>query len=136
MYSNLLFLLALLLGTTTAASGQAVCPEPNDRARGMVVGFLTSPNTLDERQARGMGSARPENVRVLIDAQDAATCQWLRDTVQLGQGPYPRSATYYHADGFYFVATTWVVPPDRVFLGHSALLVFDAQRNFIGSYAR
>lgn len=131
-----LLLLSAFAAPVAEAHGQPLCPGADAHARGMVVRFLTSPNTLAERQARGMAAVSPRDIRVLTDEQDAAVCRQFRDTIQLGQGRYPRTSTYYRANGFFFVATRSVVPPDRVYLGHAALLVFDSNLNFIDSYAQ
>jgi hypothetical protein len=112
-----------------------ICPADKATARGIVERFLTSPNTFAMRQERGMGSVRIANLRVLTDAQDAAICQEFNASIKLDGGRYPRTATYYYADGFYFVPTTWVDPPGSIYLTFAPLLVFDAQRNFVEAFA-
>jgi hypothetical protein len=112
-----------------------VCPADDVTARGIVDRFLNSPSWASLRQEHGMGSVRAANLRVLTDTHDAATCQAFNAAIKLDGGRYPRAVTYYYADGFYFAATTWVVPPGRIYLTFAPLLVFDAQRNFVGAFA-
>ena len=139
------FLSALLLAVTSShpaalrltapAAVTSECPSEAGHARGNVDKFLSSETLSRERVKLGLAAVSPVAVRLLADSSDSAMCRRLRATVQLGAGHYPRTATYFTAGGFYFVASTWVVPPGRIWIAHKALLVFDENLKFLGSYA-
>jgi hypothetical protein len=114
---------------------QAACPADNDRARGNVLRFLTSASFESARAQYGMAGVNPANLRVLTSPQDAAACQRLASTVRPAAGRFPSAASYYFADGFYFVAQTWVVPADQLWTGFSPLLVFKSDLTYLEAYA-
>lgn len=138
-------LLALLLAPAQEASrspgplavdaAPSVCPAENARARAITHRFLTSPAFAQFRTAHGMGGVDPASLRLLTDAVDGPACQKLRDMIGITPARYPRVLTYYSAGGFYFAATTWVLPPDRMWISHAPLLVFDGQLNYLDAYA-
>lgn len=135
------FLLAMLLvgapirPEPTVEPQALSCPADNPKGRAMAVRFLTSSSLAGTRQAAGLGTVNASNLRVLTPLRDSATCQALNAKVQLPAARYPRTLTYYYADGFYFVPVTWVVPQDRVWIAHAPLLVFDQNLNLVDSYA-
>lgn len=132
----LTFLLLAALARAPEDVAVETCPADNPQALGIVQRFLSSEGTLAERQAQGMAHVGPGSVRILTDAQDAAMCQWLNENVSLALGRYPQELAYFAADGYYFVVGTWVVPPGRLWLSFSPLIVLDAQKNLVGTYAR
>jgi|GEM_PF-3540979 len=135
------FLLAMLLVGAPIRPEPAVetqtgaCTVDNSKGRAMAVRFLTSPSLAGTRQAAGMGAVNASNLRLLTPLRDSAVCQALSTKVQLPAARYPRTLTFYYADGFYFVPVTWIVPQDRIWIAHAPLLVFDQNLNLVDSYA-
>jgi hypothetical protein len=139
--STLLITLLSGLAACTAvlpqhAAAQSTCPPEAGNSRAHMVRFLTSESRAALRQQHGITGVNPANVVLLTDAADMAACQRLRSTVQPGQaGRYPTVASYYKADGFYFVSVVWVVPAGWIWTAFSPLLVFRSDFSFVESFA-
>ena len=118
------------------AAAQSTCPPEANETRAKVIRFLTSERHAAFRQQYGITGVNAANVVLLTDAANSAACQQLRGMVKPGQsGRYPTVASYYYADGFYFVPVVWVIPAGRIWTAYSPLFVFRSDFSYVDAFA-
>lgn len=113
----------------------APCPEAVPRTRALIEKFLTSQAHVSSREETGTTGVSTNQIRLLTDAADAATCTRLNE-IMGGTGTSGSWAwTYYAVGGRYFVAMRYVNSGGVQRIGWVPLLVYDQNFNRIAAYA-
>lgn len=123
----------------TAATDSKGCPPEHRNARVRVGNLLGSPLLPEVRARFDLGTASPEDVQLLRNPHDRATCDLLWRALE-AEGPElaPGDAvTFFRSGDSYFVpiARRSQAPAGIVRLdGRSSLLVYDAGFRLVGQF--
>jgi hypothetical protein len=148
MHSQLLALALLALGAprptgsaggdqTPPAAFETACPAVKPQHVARVRQFFAAGQTRELREQSGIGAIRPNDIRPLIDSQDAETCLRMSQAVRVDQsGPYPKVWRGYQAGDFYIMTITTEVPPGVIYGtgGGGGTIVLDAEMQVVAAY--
>lgn len=130
----LLPLLAVLL-VRPADAQQTVCPAYDPEIEASLEHLLSDPNARDWRTEDGWGHLTPADLRLLIDSQDRATCEFLRSGIELPHDGASRRWAFYKAGNFYIIKTFPNPSPDGVIrIRHTPLIVLRSDFSVVGVY--
>jgi hypothetical protein len=130
--------LALQLGPTASAEGQAGCPVPEPQVQSRVTHFLSLPHLAELRKVADLGSSSASDVHALAGEADRPACVALRRAIaSSGRGlTAGDQVAFYRSGDRYFVPITPRPPTDRIRLGeHSVIEVYDREYRFIARFS-
>lgn len=111
------------------------CPPGSENARNLVERFLTAPDLADRRSETGTTGLSVNQISLLTDPQDTATCQTLQANYGSWSGEF-RNIVFYKAGNFYFVAAPLEQSSssEYVVAGPDFIVVLDDNFEELGTY--